>query len=162
MASMCCDTAQALVFLLVSMCCDTAQVLVFLLVSVCCDTAQTLVFLLVSVCCDTAQALVFFLVSVCCDTAQALVFLLVSMCCDTAKAKPQYRPVDQNISFILADLYFSHLNLTVAVNCPITYPLQKVSVPRYKSTTISPYIAYNVHFTDIRLYKIYFILQVVM
>ena len=37
---MCCDTAQALVFLLVSVCCDTAQALVFLLVSVCCDTAQ--------------------------------------------------------------------------------------------------------------------------
>ena len=30
---MCCDTAQALVFLLVSMCCGTAQALVFLLVS---------------------------------------------------------------------------------------------------------------------------------
>ena len=40
---------------------------------VCCDRAQALVFLLVSVCCDTAQALAFLLVSVCCDTAQALV-----------------------------------------------------------------------------------------
>ena len=86
LVSVCCDTAQALVLLLVSVCCDTAQALVFLLVSVCCDTAQALVFLLVSVCCDTAQALVFLLVSVCCDTAQALVFLLVSVCCDTAQA----------------------------------------------------------------------------
>ena len=39
----CCDTAQALVFLLVSIYCDTAQVLVFLLVSIYCDTAQVLV-----------------------------------------------------------------------------------------------------------------------
>ena len=54
-------------------------------VSVCCDTAQALMFLLVSVRCDTAQALVFLLVSACCDTAQALVFLLVSACCDTAQ-----------------------------------------------------------------------------
>ena len=46
-----------MVFLLVSVCCDTAQASVFLLVSVCC-------FLLVSVCCDTAQASVFLLVSV--------------------------------------------------------------------------------------------------
>ena len=43
------------------------------LVSVCCDTAQALVFLLMSVCCDTAQALVFLLVSLCCDTVHALV-----------------------------------------------------------------------------------------
>ena len=34
---MCCNTAQALVFLLVSVSYDTAQVLVFLLMSRCCD-----------------------------------------------------------------------------------------------------------------------------
>ena len=45
--------------------------------SVCCDTVQALVFLLESVCSDTAQALVFLLVSMCCDTAQALMLLLV-------------------------------------------------------------------------------------
>ena len=59
--------------------------------SVCYDTAQALVFLLVSMWVSlgvlaavkcvmtTAQAWVFLLVSVCYDTAQALVFLLVSM-----------------------------------------------------------------------------------
>ena len=62
---------KRLVFLLVSMPnCDTAQALVFLLVSVCCDTAQALVFLLVSVCCGTARVSVFLLVSVCCDTSK--------------------------------------------------------------------------------------------
>ena len=69
-----------------SVCCNTAQALVFLLVSVCCDTAQAMLLLLVSVCCDTAQALMLLLVSVCCDTAQALMLLLVSVCCDTAQA----------------------------------------------------------------------------
>ena len=86
--SMCCDTAEALVFLLgVNVLRHSpslgvrsgVNVLVFVLVSVRCDTAQALVFLLVSVCCDTSQALVFVLMSVCCDTAQALVFVLVSM-----------------------------------------------------------------------------------
>ena len=48
-----------------------------------CDTAQALVFLLVPVCCDTAQAFVFLLVSVCCDTALAWVFMLMSVCCDS-------------------------------------------------------------------------------
>ena len=85
MVSMCCDTAQALVFLLVSICCDIAQSLVFLLVSICSDTAQALVFLLVSIYSDTAQGLVFLLVSICSDTVQALVFLLVSMFCDSPR-----------------------------------------------------------------------------
>ena len=58
-----------------------------LLVSVCCDSAQALIFLLVSMCCDTAQTLMLLLVSMCSDTAQALVFLLVSVCCDTALTK---------------------------------------------------------------------------
>ena len=48
LASMCCDTAQALVFLLASMCCDTTKALLFLLASMCCDTVQALVFSLVS------------------------------------------------------------------------------------------------------------------
>ena len=39
--------------LLVSLCCDTAQAVVFLLESMCCDTAQPFVLLLVSKCCDT-------------------------------------------------------------------------------------------------------------
>ena len=84
--STCCDTSQALVFLLMSACCDTAQALVFLLVSACCDTAQALVFLLMSACSDTAPALVFLLMSACRETAQAWVFLLMSACCETAQA----------------------------------------------------------------------------
>ena len=80
LVSVCCDTAQALVFLLVSVCCDTAQALaVFLLVSVCCDTAQALVFLLVSVCCDIVQVVAPVLVLVCRNTAQAIVFYKQSM-----------------------------------------------------------------------------------
>ena len=70
-----------------SVCWDTAQALVFLLVSVCWGTAQALVFLLFLVCWDTTETLVFLLVSTCWDTAQALVFLLVSGCWDTAPSR---------------------------------------------------------------------------
>ena len=55
--------------------------------SVYCDTAQALVLLLVSVYRDVAQALVLLLVSVYRDAAQALVLLLVSVYRDAAQGK---------------------------------------------------------------------------
>ena len=67
------------------MCCDTAQALVLLLVSVCCQSLSLGVLTGVNAAHNNINfvvALVLLLVSMCCDTAQALVFLPVSMCCD--------------------------------------------------------------------------------
>ena len=45
----------------------------------CCDTTQALVFLLASVCCYTAEALVILLVSMCCSSPSLRVLVLVGV-----------------------------------------------------------------------------------
>ena len=108
-AGMHCDTAPALVFLLVSVCCDSPSLGVLDGVNVLwqpkpgsscwcqmhCNTAQALVFMLVLMCCDTAQAWVFMLVSNALWHSPSLGVLAGVKCIATQPKPRQQRPMSK-------------------------------------------------------------------